>query len=342
MQAVLVSADLEQPDEATTSTSAGGDTCKVELSPLPGLSQQFAMHVEWEIQKQIKERSHKLVQEVLQRYANQIMPPTSSEAARAFLSQCFQKALATPRTKPALPMEQPKGQTKEAPAQYSVANPFVGINPPPPDILTGERSDQPIRGRTTQKEKKRRSSSHPRGEAEPKRGQSSGAEPSWNASHIGGRQSDKALEPTLKLKSIVKMVRMNLPKPEDLESLGLAARSRYDDSSKDNRARRDRSQHWADASVHPKDVHHGKPRSGTANKGSSHSESGFRRHDQRSGQSPDLKVSKHKEESLGAKLLAHKEHEKKIKKIVDNPMLYLEECQHQILPEEHKPEIDSL
>ena len=45
---------------------------------------------------------------------------------------------------------------------------------------------------------------------------------------------------------------------------------------------------------------------------------------------------------MGAKLMAHKEREKKYKKIVDNPMLYLEERQHQILPEEHQPEIHSL
>ena len=42
------------------------------------------------------------------------------------------------------------------------------------------------------------------------------------------------------------------------------------------------------------------------------------------------------------KLMARKEHEKKYKKIVDNPMLYLEERQHQILLEEHQPEIHSL
>ena len=40
--------------------------------------------------------------------------------------------------------------------------------------------------------------------------------------------------------------------------------------------------------------------------------------------------------------MARKEHEKRYKKIVDNPMLYLEECQHQILLEEHQPEIHSL
>ena len=45
---------------------------------------------------------------------------------------------------------------------------------------------------------------------------------------------------------------------------------------------------------------------------------------------------------MGAKLMAHKEREKKYKRIVDNPMLYLEERQHQILPEEHQLEIHSL
>ena len=45
---------------------------------------------------------------------------------------------------------------------------------------------------------------------------------------------------------------------------------------------------------------------------------------------------------MGAKLMAHKEREKKFKKIVDNPMLYLEERQHQILPEEHQAEIHAM
>ena len=94
--------------------------------------------------------------------------------------------------------------------------------------------------------KKRRSSSRTRGEAEPKRGRSSSAEPSWNVSKVGGQQSDKtcsqptsepeAPAPTPKLKSVVKSVHLKLPKPDDLESLGLAAQSRYDDS-KDYRPR---------------------------------------------------------------------------------------------------------
>ena len=100
------------------------------------------------------------------------MPPTPSEAARASLSQCFQKALATPRTKPAPPPEQSRGLTKGGPAQYSLAHPFAGINLPPPEVLRESHSDQPARGRAATplewppEEKKRRSSSHPQGEAD--------------------------------------------------------------------------------------------------------------------------------------------------------------------------------
>ena len=95
IQAVSVTAEPE-PGGAVASTSAGQDIRKVELTPIPGLTQQFAMQVEREIQKQIQERSRQIVQDLLQRSANRIMPPTPSEVARASLSQCFQKALATP------------------------------------------------------------------------------------------------------------------------------------------------------------------------------------------------------------------------------------------------------
>ena len=142
IQAVSVTADLE-PGGVVASTSAGRDTRRVELTPLPGLTQQFAIQVEREIQKQIQEHSRQLVQDVLQRSANQIMPPTSSEVARASLSQCFQKALAPPRSKPAPPPEQSRGPTKGGPAQYSLADPFAGINPPPPEVLRESHSDQP-------------------------------------------------------------------------------------------------------------------------------------------------------------------------------------------------------
>ena len=70
-----------EPDEAVASTSATGDTHRVELTPLPGLSQQFTLQMEREIQKQIQEQSRKLVQEVLHQSANRVMPPPSSEAA---------------------------------------------------------------------------------------------------------------------------------------------------------------------------------------------------------------------------------------------------------------------
>ena len=334
IQAVSVTADPE-PGGAVASTSAGQDTRRVELTPLPGLTQQFAIQVEQEIQKQIQERSRQLVQDVLQRSANGMMPPTPSEAVRASLSQCFQKALATPQTEPVPPPEQLRRQTKGESAQYSLADPFVGINPPPPEVLKESHSDHPARGRVATRlerpleEKKRRSSSRLRGEAEPKCGRSSGAKPSWDISKVGGQQSDKARSqptseseapaPTSKLKFIVKSVRINLPKPEDLEGLGPAAQSRYDDSAKDDWP-------WRDGSRH---------RSG-------HSDWRSGRHDRRSGQSHNQRSSKHKGESLGTKLMARKEREKWYKIIVDNPMLYLEECQHQILSEEHQPEIHSL
>ena len=193
IQAVLVTTNLE-PGGAVASTSAGQDTCRVELTPLRGLTQQFAIQVEREIQKQIQECSHQLVQDVLQRSANRIMPPTPSEAARASLSQCFQKALATPWTKPAPPQEQSGGLTKGGPTQYSLADPFAGINPPPPEVLRESQSDQPVRGRAATHlerppEEKKRSSSRPWGEADSKRGWSSGAEPSWDISKVGGQQS---------------------------------------------------------------------------------------------------------------------------------------------------------
>ena len=167
------------------------------------------------------------------------------------------------------------------------------------------------------------------------------AETSWDVSKVGSRQSDKARSqltsepeaPTTppKLKSAVKMVRLNLPKPEDLEGLGPAAQSRYDYNTKGDQTCRDKSRHRSDA--------HNRSRS----KSSGRSNRGSGRHDRRSGQSSNSKSAKHyPEESLGTKLMARKEHEKWCKKIVDNPMLYLEERQHQILPEEHQPEIHSL
>ena len=142
IRAVSVTADPE-PGGAVATTSAGQDTCRVQLTPLPGLTQQFAIQVEREIQKQIQERSCQLVQDVLLRSANQITPPTPSEVAWASLSQCFQKALATPWTQPAQPPEQSGGLTKGGPAQYLLADPFAGINPPPPEVLRESHSDQP-------------------------------------------------------------------------------------------------------------------------------------------------------------------------------------------------------
>ena len=103
IQAVSVTTSPDQPDEAVASTSTRSDTHRVELKPLPGLTHQFATQLEQEIQKQVEEQSRKIVQEVLQRSASCIMPPTSSEAARATLSKCFQKVLTGSQTVPAPP-----------------------------------------------------------------------------------------------------------------------------------------------------------------------------------------------------------------------------------------------
>ena len=290
----------------------------------------------WNGKSRNKWKSRKIVQEVLQRSANRIMPPTAMEAARATLSKCFQKAWTGSRSAPSpskpaktvRPPEQPEVREREKEVQYSLADPFAGINPVP------RQPAQPQRGRTASRAnpprtdyppEKRRSSSKPRGVVEPKRGRTSVAEPSWDVSRIGSRQTDKPrsqppseLEsPEPKLKSIVKSVRLSLPKPEDLESLGPAAQSRYDKDPKEDRPRQERSRHRADASVHPKDSPHYKSRS----------DNGTGRHDRKSGHSSS-RTSSHKskkDESLGAKLLARKEHEKWVKKIVENPALYIEE-----------------
>ena len=69
IEAVLVTT-APAPDEVVASTSAMGDMCRIELTPLLGLSQQFTLQMEREIQKQIQEQSRKLVQEVLHQSAN--------------------------------------------------------------------------------------------------------------------------------------------------------------------------------------------------------------------------------------------------------------------------------
>ena len=213
---------------------------------------------------------------------------------------------------------------------------------------------QPSRGRTATRleppkgnyppdEKKRRNNSHPKGEAEPNRGHCSGAEPCWNLSHIGGRHSDKAPSqpakepeaPESKLKSVVKKVRLDKAKPPNLEDLGPASRSRYD-MTRHDQARWDKSQPHTKPSARSKDDHcHSKPRSGYSDLRSS-------RHDRNSGQSPKHKSAQQKEESLAAKIIARKEHDKCYKRVVENPMLYLEERYHQVVPADHQLEIHSM
>ena len=277
-----------EPDKAAASTPAMGDTHRVELTPLPGLSQQFTLQMEREIQKQIQKQSRNLVREVLTQSANRVMLLPSSEAARASLRQCFQKALAAPGQTLAPPPQSEKRLGEPAP--YSLADPFARINPPPPEILKESCPESQFsRGRTATRseppkvnyppdEKKRRSNSHPRGEAEPKRGRSSGAEPSWNLSHIRGQHSDKApsqpakepeaLETTAKLRSVVKKVHLDKAKSANLEDLGPAARSRYDMTGQD-RVRRDKSRPCIKSPGCSKDHRYSKPHPGHSDKSSS-------------------------------------------------------------------------
>ena len=148
---------------------------------------------------------------------------------------------------------------------------------------------EPLKANHPPDEKKRRSHSHPKGEADLKCGRSSGTEPSWNLSHIGGRHSDKAPselakepeapEATTKLKSVVKKVCLDKAKPVNLEDLGPAAKSRYDTTGQE-RVRRDKSRPHTKSSGHSKDHRHSKPQPGHSDKGSSQ-RSG--RHDWNSG-----------------------------------------------------------
>ena len=164
------------PDEVVASTSAAGDTHRVELTPLLGLSQQFTLQMEREIQKQIQEQSQKLVQEVLHQSANRVLLPPSSEAAQASLRQCFQMALAAPCPTLA-PSPELEKQSAEEPAQYSLSDMFAGINLPPPEVLKEScpasqsscgrtaTCSEPLKANYPLDEKKRRSNSSPRGEA---------------------------------------------------------------------------------------------------------------------------------------------------------------------------------
>ena len=145
-----------------------------------------------------------------------------------------------------------------------------------------------------------------------------------------------------KLKSVVKKVRLDKANPMNLKDLGPATRSRYDTTGR-NRARRDKSWPRTESSGHSKDDHrHSKPRSGHSDKSLSHSDQRSGRHDQNFSQSPSQKSAWQKDKSLAAKLMAHKEHNKRYKKVVENLMLYLEERYHQIAPADHQLEVHSM
>ena len=82
-----------------------------------------------------------------------------------------------------------------------MTDPFVGINPPPPAILTEALEEsqrqartEPSRGRSLARRtdspgEKRRSNSRQREEVEAKRGRQSEVRPAWNLSNIGSRRA---------------------------------------------------------------------------------------------------------------------------------------------------------
>ena len=111
--------------------TAAKDVRRVELTPLPGIEQ--GADLEKEIQRRIQQESHRLVKDVLRRSAGLARPPPSSESARAALGACLERALA-----PTGPSAQPTQSAPPPPTvpELSLTDPFVGINPPPPAMLT--------------------------------------------------------------------------------------------------------------------------------------------------------------------------------------------------------------
>ena len=160
------------------------------------MSQQFALQMEQEIQKQIQEQR--------------------SEAGPGSLAPVRQlgDAATIIGSRPSLPLPVfPDGPSCPLPNVNTTAGiegtvsrgtcPVLTCRPvhrnhlSPPEVLESCPVSQSGHGRAATRleplkahyppdEKKRRSNSCPRGEAEPKRGRSSGAEPSWNLSQIGG------------------------------------------------------------------------------------------------------------------------------------------------------------
>ena len=146
------------------------------------------------------------MRDVLKRSASLARPPPSSDSIRATLGACLQHALAATcldehPTPPPLPaLEKPPATLK-----VTLANPFKGINPPPPAILmegreVPESRDQagPSCGRSITREaqspsgssgEKRRSNARPCGETNAKTGWQSEVQPAWDISNIGGRRA---------------------------------------------------------------------------------------------------------------------------------------------------------
>ena len=196
MQAMMLDTAPESSGNFASGTAAR-DARRVELAPLPGIEQ--GADLEKEIQRRIQQESHRLVRDVLKRSAGLTRPPPSLESARVTLGACLERALAATC---------PSDQTAQPPLpptapEFTLTNPFQGINPPPLALLTealekSQHQAKPSRGcsltRGTESPggssgEKRCSNSHQREEVEAKRGWQSKVQPAWDISNIGSRKA---------------------------------------------------------------------------------------------------------------------------------------------------------
>ena len=313
------------------------------------------------------------------------------------MGACLERALAA--TDPsAQPIQSPLPPST-AP-KVTLSDPFEGINPPPPALLTEaleksqhEARTEPSRGcsltRRTESPggltgEKRRSNSCHREEVEAKRGWQSEVQPAWNISNIGsrrttqsstststgrhtgstprherqseGRRSRPATKPDspehlTKLKSAIATVKDKTPNRTSYESMGPAARSRYEDpgssrdsdregqKTKDNNDRRTRekSRQHSDSDRHRES----RSRTGSSRKEESCSHSRYqesRPKDRNSGRTQ----SKLAEKRGFDKSAACKEYEECYDKVVTHPRKYLEERYPQINLEFYRAEVHAM
>ena len=274
--------------------------------------------------------------------------------------------------------------------EVTLADPFVGINPPAPALLTEalEKSQrqarvEPTRGHSLARGaqspggmsgEKRRSGSWQCEEVKAKRGWQSEVQPTWTISNIGrrpppsssgrqpgstsrreqepeGRRSRTTDEPDsperTKLKSAVKV---KTPTKASYESMGPAARSRYEDpsssrdSDREDRRAREKSRHRTESDRHQESrsrAESSRRKEEPRSHGCSYQESRHKdslRQDRNTGRPQSRPTG-----SKGFdKTAACKEYERQYDRIVTNPHKYLEERYPQIDPEFYRTEVHAM